>query len=49
MTDLFKAGVNLLGAGIVLKLVKDMGDNLTEEKKKHTKVECKKRKSFPRV
>lgn len=33
MTDLFKVGVSLLGAGVVLKMTKDMGDNLTKEKK----------------
>lgn len=45
MTDLFKAGVSLLGAGVVLKLTKDMSDNLTKEKsnEKEPKKECKKR------
>ena len=31
-TNLFKTGVALLGAGVVLKMTKKMSDNLTEEK-----------------
>lgn len=30
--NLFEVGVSLLGAGVVLKLTKDMSDNLTKGK-----------------
>ena len=40
MTDLFKAGVSLLGAGVVLKLTKDMSDNLTKPRHEKENKEC---------
>lgn len=42
MTDLFRAGVSLLGASVVLKMTKNMSDRLTEEKEQ-PKRENKKR------
>jgi len=42
MTDLFKAGVSLLGAGVVLKIVKDYSDNITKKKKQMPTKEKKK-------
>jgi hypothetical protein len=44
--NLFKVGTNLLGAGVVLKLTKEMSDKITKEKYKNKEVYKDKRRYF---